>query len=457
MSAGSSASPVREALIRHALEAPVPATARAAAAIFLEDTLMVGLAGSAAPDRASLVKAAQQWGQGGQARLWGDGQPATPATAALVNAYQIHCQEFDCVHEPAVVHPMAVIGGALVSWAQAQGGVSGRQLLDAICVAVDAAALLGMMARTPMRFFRPAMCGALGASLGLSRLAGFDIDRARSALGLTYCQISGNMQAHVEGTPGLALQIGVNARAAMNAAELALAGMAGPIDALDGAFGYLELIEGDYNTEPLNQLGQTWQIERVSHKPFPSGRAAHATLDGLARLLARGMAAEDIIRVELYAPALIRRLVDRPAHKDMSASYARLCLPWLVSVLLSRGSIGLADCSEAALQDPARWARIDCLRVHPDDNPDPNALIPQRLAVTTRDQSVHRIDLPEVLGSPQRALDEPARQAKAQACWRHAGIDDERGTQLMSKLSSIAEHDDLSEIFQLLAPPTAAD
>ena len=34
----------------------------------------------------------------------------TSATAAaMVNAYQIHNSEFDCVHEQAVVHPMAVL------------------------------------------------------------------------------------------------------------------------------------------------------------------------------------------------------------------------------------------------------------------------------------------------------------------------------------------------------------
>lgn len=443
---------VRDALIQHALHAAVPATARRAATIFLEDSIMVGLAGSAAPERARLVAAARHWGQGGPARLWGDGQAHSTAGAALVNAYQIHCQEFDCVHEQAVVHPMAVVGGALMAWAQARGPVRGSDLLDAICVAVDAATVLGMMARAPMRFFRPAMCGALGASLGLSRLAGLNEGDTQAALGLTYCQISGNMQSHVEGTSGLALQIGVNARAAVNAVELAMAGMGGPLDVIDGPFGYLELIEGEYDPAPLETLGRSWQIEQVSHKPFPTGRAAHATLDGLGELLTQGLPARDIACIELHAPPLIRRLIDRPAVPGMSSSYARLCLRWVVSVILARGHVGLEDFEPAALADSARWARIDDLIIRADSNPDPNALVPQHLTVKTRHGHVHDIDLPHVLGSPARPLDESARTAKALACWRFAGIDDEHGKRLLNEVRNTSEASDMEIIFSLLTP-----
>jgi 2-methylcitrate dehydratase PrpD len=332
--------------------------------------------------------------------------------------------------------------------------VRGPDLLDALIVAVDAATVLGMMARTPMRFFRPAMCGALGASLGLSRLAGLDEETSRRALGLTYCQLSGNMQSHVEGTPGLALQIGFNARAAVGAHELALAGMAGPVEVIDGPFGYLKLIEQEYDTRVLEQLGQHWQIEQVSHKPFPTGRAAHAALDGLDQLLAAGLDPDDIERIELHAPPLIRRLIDRPARRGMSASYARLCLPWLVSVRLRRGRVGLEDFSATALADPERWCRVDCVKVLPDANPDPNALVPQSLSVVTRSGQRHEIKLPVVLGSPRRPLDEAARTAKAQACWRYGGLDDERGSRLLAELRALADRDSLDALFHLLTPAT---
>lgn len=450
MNAGA---PIRDALIEHALGCrEVPNTALASTRIFLEDTIMVGLAGGSTQGRARLVEALGAAASADQARLWGDGQPQPAATAALINAYQIHCQEFDCVHEPAVVHPMAVIGGAVMSWAQAHGPVSGRELLSAIAIGVDVAATLGMMARTPMRFFRPAMCGALGASLAIARLSGFDPTRARRALGLTYCQISGNMQSHVEGSPGLALQIGVNARAAVQGAELTLAGVQGPEDVIDGPFGYLNLIEQDFDLDPAADFGSVFRIEQVSHKPYPTGRAAHAALDGLDQLMREGLTAADIKHIELQAPPLVRRLVNRPAHPDMNSSYARLCLPWLMSVRLARGQVDLDDFSPAALGDPDRWAFTDRVTVVPDSNTDPNALTPQILRITTRNGAEREIPLSTVLGSPQRPLDKNQREAKAKLCWRFAGLPDQHGQALLTLLRGLDHQPNLDSLFDLLTP-----
>lgn len=165
-----------------------------------------------------------------------------------------------------------------------------------------------------------------------------------------------------------------------------------------------------------------------------------------------GIAEEDIDQIELHAPPLIRRLIDRPAQRGMSASYARLCLPWLVSVRLARGQIGLDDFSASALSDPERWQRVDCVKVLPDTNANPNALIPQSLSVITRTGHRHQISLPAVLGSPERPLDEVARSAKAQACWRHGGLDDARGQALLMELRQIADRDSLDGLFTLLTP-----
>jgi 2-methylcitrate dehydratase PrpD len=36
-------------------------------------------------------------------------------SAAFVNAFQIHCLEWDAVHEPAVVHALSVVTAALMA------------------------------------------------------------------------------------------------------------------------------------------------------------------------------------------------------------------------------------------------------------------------------------------------------------------------------------------------------
>ncbi len=97
--------PPETLLLRHVLETPeeaVPEAARAAARVFLLDTLAAGIAGTAHADQPRLLAAAGRWGSGAEAGLWGGAACLLPAAqAAFVNAFQAHALEFDAVHEPA--------------------------------------------------------------------------------------------------------------------------------------------------------------------------------------------------------------------------------------------------------------------------------------------------------------------------------------------------------------------
>ena len=135
-----------------------------------------------------------------------------------------------------------------------------------------------------------------------------------------------------------------------------------------------------------------------------------------------GFTAADVQAIALAAPPLILRLVGRPIRADMDVNYARLCLPYLAATLLLRGSVGLDDFSPQALRDPARHALAACVRSSPNACADPNALAPQTLSVSLRDGRALRIDLPAVLGHPQRPLPAAAQRAKFDACCAHAGM-----------------------------------
>ena len=112
---------------------PLDEQAAAMAATFLHDTIAVGVAGKATPV-ARIVKqavAAQTAGADHKMHVLGEGmQPLAVGQAAFINAFQIHCQEFDAVHEPAVVHPMATVVSALLAEAGRGAPVSGEQFSD---------------------------------------------------------------------------------------------------------------------------------------------------------------------------------------------------------------------------------------------------------------------------------------------------------------------------------------
>jgi 2-methylcitrate dehydratase PrpD len=389
----------------------------AAAKTFILDSLGVGIAGAKAPFSDVVMKTVQIWGAGDAAHLWGRGEKAPTASAAYMNGFQIHCMEFDCVHEPAVVHPMATILAALSAEADSKGGVSGQQLIEAVIVAVDVAIELGVAVTSPLKFFRPATAGLFGATLGIARLRGFDEQTALSAMGCALAQCAGVMQAHVEGKPTLPVQIAGAARAAVVACDLAENGLAGPVSSLEGPFGYFAMFEDEVDVESAAvRLGVFNRITEVSWKPFPTGRAAQGGIVAVQYLKARGVTIDNLEKLVLYAPPIIPRLVDRPIIENMSPNYARLCFAYLAPIVLMRGTVRLSDFSDEDLINPEIRACAEKISVVTNHVSDPAAFTPQTATATLKGGRIETAQIDVLFGSPASPLSPEQHLEKFRAC-----------------------------------------
>ncbi len=267
--------------------ADIPPHAIARAKVFILDTLGVGIAGSSAQGSAELLASARLWGEGTGAAIWGRSDRMPAHAASFLNAFAVHCQEYDCVNEPAVLHPLATLLPAAIAHAERRGGVSGRDLMTAVTVGVDVSAGLGIASTQGLRFFRPATAGGFGAAAAVGRLMGMDAEAIVHVFGIQLAQTSGTMQAHAEASTVLPMQVAFNSRAALTSCDVAGMGLTAPRGSIDGTYGYLPLIEGGFDLAPvLESLGKTWQIAELSHKPYPAGRATHGALEGLEVLCA---------------------------------------------------------------------------------------------------------------------------------------------------------------------------
>lgn len=385
-----------------------------AAKTFILDTIGVGISGSNGPDAAELVRSVSAMGAGEDARVWATGERLPAAGAAFCNAYQAHCQEFDCVHEGAVAHVMTIVLPVALAVAERQGGISGKQLLEAVVTGVDVAVALGVAAESGLRFFRPATVGAFGGAAAAGKLLGFDRDRMVEAFSLAYGQVCGTMQAHTEGSSLLAMQVGFNARNAVTAADLAAAGFTGPKNILTGDFGYFRLIEDGGDPEALvARLGRDWLITEVAHKPFPSGRATHGILDGCLGLQKEhGFAATDIASVRLDVPPLIQHLVGRPPKTEMAINYARLCARYVLACAMFGKGIVLSDFTPAAYTRTDVQALAGKVNLNVVDGGDPNALVPIGIEIALTDGGTPQRTVEHVYGSPENPMTREAHLMK---------------------------------------------
>lgn len=381
---------------------------------FLLDSFGVGLAGSSGPLAHEMVQTQILSGSGQDARVWGFGTRLPAAAAAMCNAYQVHNSEFDCIHEEAVVHAMAVVLPVAMAGAERAGNCSGGQLLEALNVGADVAAGLGVAAQSGLQFFRPATAGAFGGVAALGKLAGFSRAQLVDAFSLVYGQLCGTMQAHTEGSMLLATQVGFNARNAVVACDLAAAGFTGPKNILDGEFGYFSLFEKGGDTSSLRaQLADRRYIEEVAHKPFPSGRATHGILDGCLELQrVHQIKASNIAAIRARVPNLVHQLVGRPVMRDMTINYARLCAQYVTACALLRGSLQIDDFSQAARMDAERHALAHRIHIEAIATDNPNDLLPIHLEIVTQAGDTHAVTLDAVFGAPSKPLNRDAHLAK---------------------------------------------
>lgn len=452
-----------EAFADHVVATPfeaIPADALRAAKTYLLDSLGVGVAGT----RASYV---DEWisgyrdavpGPGG--RIWGLGGSLPTPAAAAINGFLIHNSEYDCVHEGAVLHPMATLLSALTAEMEARAAAGrptdGKALLRAIVLGVDVSTSIGNAVTTGLKFFRPATAGGFGATAAIGAMAGLDRETLLDAFGLYYAQAGGTMQAHTEGLALLAMQAGFCSRNAVVAVRMAEQGIPGTRGTLEGPYGYLRLMEDAYDREALlGGLGKVWRITEVAHKPFPSGRATHGLLDGLSGLIAEhGISADAVERVEGAVPPLTQRLIGRPVKPGMTANYARLSGPFTAARMLLTGKLDLTDFTDEALADPATLDLGARVSVEADGNPDPNAFSPVTVTVVLKDGGRLQRHVDMVYGSPAKPMSREAHLAKFRANIAHGrgGLPSLNAEKLISLVDGLEGVEDTRALIDLIVP-----
>lgn len=462
---GQKANPL-DPVARHVIAtqySDLPASAVNKVKTFLLDTLGVGIAGTSGAGVAELKKVARGWGEGPESTVFLTGEKMPAQSAAIVNAYQIHCLEFDCVHEGAVLHPMATILSSVLAWAEREKCkgrlIGGSDLITALALGVDVSTMLGIVTNSPLKFFRPATAGGFGAAAAIAKLAGMDETGLKNALGAQYSQTSGTLQPHVEGSPMLGMQVGFNARAAIVANDLAAAGFRGPHDILTGQYGYFVLFENDdYDLDAfLPGLGREWQIENMSHKPYPSGRLTHGAVDGLGKLMRQhGFKPDDIAKIVCDVPPLVHRLVGRPDIPNPESNYAKLCLRFVAGVMLARGNVDVPDFQgRTALDDPLVHRYAALVDVNLDGNPDQNALDPQTITVTLKNGARHALTLPHVYGHPQAPLSREENIAKFRRCCGYGlrPLPEENIAAIIDAIDRLEDETDITRLMQLTVAP----
>jgi 2-methylcitrate dehydratase PrpD len=339
----------------------VPPPVAAKAALLALDTLGSCLASSRYDFGRAVRETAERLGGPPESALVGSKVRVGAANAVLANATLAHGLDFDDTREDAIVHT----GSVAVPTALAVGealGAPGRATLAAMIAGVEVMCRVGLAVpgKFHARHYHPtALAGVFGAAAVAGKLHGLGEDALVHAFGICGSQAGGIIEYLADGSWTKRLHPGWAAHAGVIATLLAQSGFTGPETVLEGEHGFYRAFAGGHDEDRLDgllgSLGRSWELLRLTFKPYPCGSIAHPYMDCALRLRERYRLSPDAI-VEVRcrtAEGPVPRLWEPIAAKraPQNGYAAKFSLPYLVAVMLVKGRAGLAEFEDEAVRD----------------------------------------------------------------------------------------------------------
>jgi 2-methylcitrate dehydratase PrpD len=419
------------------------------------DTLACILAGTTDPACTALVSAlAPDLAVGGTSVVRGGAQ-ASRGLAALVNGTAAHALDFDDNFRSGRCHASAVLVPALL--AAAPRDTPGSRFLDAYCVGLEAQAVIGKglgNAHYIAGWHPTGTTAAIGSAAGVASLLGLDRFGIAAAMANATSFAAGLKRQF--GTAMKPIHAGLAARAAVEAALMAQAGIVGDPDVLDGPDGLLALY-GTANSPGWEGIAigdpPAIEAEGLVAKLYPNCGSVHWVLDMLFALKAEHrLRPEDIAGITArIGPANYRNLTYAQPRTGMEA---RFSMHYGVALALLQPSIGLEDFSDAAVERPRVRALLGLttLLAHSEADEIANGgPLPHELAITLRDGRMISSARQEVRGSIHDPLTDVEKRHKFLSCLGVAGIAGPLAADLYDALLGLAEADDLAALHAALA------
>ena len=407
------------AVVPDALRPEVEARARD----LLLDYLGVLIGGSALPVGKRAAAYAGHSGDG-EASVQLRGRAAA-ALAALANGMTAHALELDDVTNVSSLHPGVVVWPAAMA-AVERGGGTLADLLAAGVAGYEATMRVGDALNAPATYargFHPTgVAGAVGAAVAAAHAIGLDAGDILNALGLAGGLAAGSMAYVQNGSDGKRLNAGWAAHAGVVAADLAAAGIPGPLDALTGTYGLLHAFSDDPRPELLGPLDPEYPaLLDVAIKPYACCRYIHPVIDACHELRAsNGFQPNDLRRMKVSVLPGGGPVIAEPAdpkRRPTNRVDAQFSVYYVAAQALVHGRPTPDRFEEPHLRDPEVLHMADRIQVTSNDALD--AAYPQRwgcvLSAEFTDGGVRTVRIEDPRGDPRRPLSDTELQAKFRA------------------------------------------
>lgn len=425
------------------------------------DTLACAIAGSSVAPIQTLREHVDAYKGTAQSRVWVFGEALPAPMAAFVNGPMARALDLGDTH-PEGQHLSEYILPSLLAVAEARQGVSGRELLAALCVGGEVQARIGNACfgvSEMARYGRTSNYTQWGAVVGAARLIGCDPDQTWNAMGIGFSVLgSADFQSTAEDNHIVRLKHAFACANAIHCAELAKRGVTGTRNIFLGSRGFLETYYGLKNdpAELTRGLGTQWEWLQTMTKGYACCYGSHASITGITQLMdTHGLRPEDIMSIDCGLHAAPHALVANPAAKKwnpLTPVEAQFSLPYSIACVAIHGRLMAEELTPAAIAREDVRAFMHKVKVHLlEDDLDTFA---STVSVTTRDGRTLDLTVHHPKGSPGNPLGWPGETDKFRACAASSAraFSDSRIEKVIDLCRHLDSVDDVRELVDAICP-----
>jgi 2-methylcitrate dehydratase PrpD len=418
---------------------------------YLLDALAVAWAGS----RAMGTEGAHAWvtAQGGKAesRVWLTNEYLPATSAAFINGIYAAALDFDSVHDQATSHPDIVIIPALMALADRQP-MHGKDFLTAYIAGAEMHVRLCMGITHNPGWFMTSTLGVFASAAISARVLGLDVNGIHTAMGIALSRAAGTQQSLVEGALVKRLQSAFAARDGVEAAFLAQCGITAPKQMFEGERGFDNLYEPLDRARTLGGLGQSYLLQTLTLKNYPSCFCNHAAIVATEKLVAQHQLTIDqlsgcTVRITPYMNRLVGAQFSLGDSPQVAAQFS---VQYSIASILLRGSFRLQDIDTDAVLDPAVMECIQKIKIEIDQT-ESGKFTPATVIIQTKAGELLSCTVNEIPGTPAQPLDDTQVRAKAMTCLTSGpyAMTEAQACKLIARIDAIDQLENMQDFWNL--------
>jgi len=426
------------------------------------------LAGSGAQGVKQIAALAAQWGGKQESTVFLYDAKIPAHEAVFVNATMARALDFDEFNLKTGIHAGATVLPVALAAAEVSEHTTGKELIAAL---VAGAEVMSRMRLVPdfcigVSGWTGEIYGGFGGAVTAGRILGLTREHMASALGLACSQASGISQAIYDGTLATRVQQGFSARAGLLSARLAMNGISGAREFLEGRAGFYPVYYRAMNYDIkrlIDGIGERYEFLNIATKPFPCCGFLMGPIESIMEIIrTNDLHPENIARVQAQVNQRMYNTVCAPPetrYRPKSIADAMFSLPYVLGTAMLRGDVSLEDFALDAIGDSERLAFADKVEITVDEDIEQESqelhlsLSLHRLVVETKDGERFSKKMYYPKGFPQQpmTIDDFIRKIEKCAFSAVRPFSDDRVKALEGRVSQLEDQRDACSLVTLFS------